>query len=360
MNNATPVRPSFASDNVAGASSEIVEAVMQAFARPARPYGADELTSLVERKLEDLFEREVSVFLVPTGTAANSLCLSVMTPPWGTVFCHAESHINTDECGAPEFFTHGAKLVTIPGPSAKLDCDALRAAANAKRGDVHATQPSCVSITQATEVGSVYSVDNIGAIGEVCKAASLRLHMDGSRFANALVTLGCTPAEMTWKAGVDALSLGATKNGAMGVEAVVLFDRTLAGELAFRRKRAGHLLSKMRLFSAQFHAYLANDLWLSNARQANLMAQRMAKGIQPVAGAELAAWPEANIVFCRLSRTLIDGLIQEGYSFYHDRWAPGVVRFVSSFATTSSDVDQLIASLRQLSASGQHDQAGRG
>lgn len=343
--------PSFASDNVAGASPEIVEAVARSLSVQAMPYGADEQTAAVERKLADLFEREVSVFLVPTGTAANSLSLSVLTPPWGTVFCHAESHVNTDECGAPEFFSNGAKLVSIPGASARLDCATLRTVSKLKRGDVHATQPSCVSITQATELGSVYSLDEIGAIGEVCKSASLRLHMDGSRFANALVTLNTTPAEMTWKAGVDALSFGATKNGAMGAEAVVLFDHSLARELAFRRKRAGHLLSKMRLLSAQFEAYLSNDLWLNNARQANLTARRLASGIRNIPGAEVLEPPQANIVFCRLDAALSDGLVQEGFGFYRDRWAPGVVRFVTSFATSTRDVDQLIRSMERLSGS---------
>ncbi|HTJ95761.1 MAG TPA: beta-eliminating lyase-related protein, partial [Pararobbsia sp.] len=248
QHSSTPRAPALAfnSDNIAGAAPEVMQAMMACMTGQASPYGADDLTAQVERKLSDIFERDVSVLLVPTGTAANALCLAAMTPPWGNIYCHPDSHINNDECGAPEFFTGGAKLVKVDGPAAKIDIDQLRALTRLKVGDVHSTQPACVSITQATEVGSVYSVDEIEAIGEVCKASSLRLHMDGSRFANALVALDASPAELTWKAGVDALSLGATKNGVPGVDAIVLFDPSLKTELAYRRKRAGHLFSKMR------------------------------------------------------------------------------------------------------------------
>ncbi len=338
----------FTSDNIAGASPEIVEAIVACSAGQASPYGADECTARVERRLAEIFEREVGVFLVPTGTAANALCLSALTPPWGSVFCHPASHVNNDECGAPEFYTSGAKLVAVDGPSAKIDVDALRRATRVKVGDVHATQPSCVSITQATEVGSVYSLAEIEALGEVCRSASVRLHMDGSRFANALVSLGCSPAQMTWKAGVDALSFGATKNGVLAAEAVVLFDASLAAQVAYRRKRAGHLLSKMRFLSAQIDAYLRDDLWLRNAREANGMARRLVAGLRPLPGVEVLGAPQANIVFCRLPAAAITGLLEAGFAFYHDRWEPGVVRFVTSFATTAADVDHLIASLSRI------------
>lgn len=340
----------FSSDNIAGASPEVIEAIVACNAGQATPYGADEYTARVERKLAELFEHEVGVFLVPTGTAANALCLSVMSPPWGSVFCHPGSHINNDECGAPEFYTNGAKIVTVDGPSAKIDVEKLAKATRVKVGDVHATQPACVSITQATEVGSVYTLDEIGAIGEVCKSSSVRLHMDGSRFANALVSLGCTPAEMTWKAGVDALSFGATKNGVLGAEAIVLFDTSLAAEMGYRRKRAGHLFSKMRFLSAQIDAYLKDDLWLRNARQANGMAQRLVSGLKQLHCVEVLGEAQSNIVFCRLPAAMIEELLKAGFSFYHDRWEPGVVRFVTSFATTAADVDNLLASMQRIAA----------
>ncbi len=336
----------FTSDNIAGASPEVVEAIVASSTGQASPYGADDLTERVERKLADIFEREVSVFLVPTGTAANALCLAAMTPPWGNIYCHPASHINNDECGAPVFFANGAKLVTVDGPAAKMDPANLGNAARSKVGDVHSTQPSCASITQATEEGSVYTLDEIGALGAVCQASSIKLHMDGSRFANALVSLGCSPAEMTWKAGVDALSFGATKNGVFAAEAIVLFDTSLAPEMGYRRKRAGHLFSKMRFLSAQIDAYLSNDRWLRNARQANGAAQHLTRGLSGLNGVEVLGASEANIVFCRLPAPTIEALLQAGFKFYHDRWAPNVVRFVTSFATTIEDVDHLLAQVK--------------
>ena len=336
------LRPAFWSDNIAGASPEVMEALAACNVGHSRPYGADELTASVERRFCDLFEREVAVLLVPTGTAANALSLATLTPPWGSVLCHPDSHVDNDECGAPEFFTGGAKLVPVDGRAGKIDADALRRAACAKVGDVHSTQPACVTITQATEVGSVYSLGEIEAIGEVCRSTGLRLHMDGSRFANALVALNRTPAEMTWKAGVDVLSFGATKNGVPAAEAIVLFDTALAREMAFRRKRAGHLFSKMRFLSAQIGAYLHDDLWLCNARHANAMAERLVRGLKRFSYIEVQGEPQANIVFCRFPRELIEALLAEGFGLYHDRWGPGVVRLVTSFATTAADVDVLL------------------
>lgn len=336
----------FNSDNIAGASPEVMQAMVASMTGQASPYGADALTARVERRLSEVFEREVGVLLVPTGTAANAICLASMCAPWGNIYCHPGSHINNDECGAPEFYTGGAKLMSVDGPSAKIDVDALRALTRVRVGDIHSTQPGCVSVTQATEVGSVYSVDEIGAIGEVCKAASIRLHMDGSRFANALVSLGCTPAELTWKAGVDALSLGATKNGVPAAEAIVLFDTSLKTEMAYRRKRAGHLFSKMRVLSAQIDAYLADDLWLRNARQANAMAKRLVEGFAKVEGVEVFGEPESNILFCKLPEAMIARLRAAGFGFYGDRWGPGVVRLVTSFETTIDDVEHLLAAMR--------------
>ncbi|MEN3112662.1 low specificity L-threonine aldolase [Uliginosibacterium paludis] len=347
-NTSRPPEKVFSSDNIAGASPAVMDALLAANAGAAIPYGGDELTARVRMRLCEVFERDVGVFLVPTGTAANALSLAAITPPWGAVLCHPASHINNDECGAPEFFMHGARLRLVDGADAKIDPVALDAVAGLKAGDVHSSQNTAVSITQATETGSVHSLDEIGQIGEICRRHALRLHMDGARFANALVSLGCTPAEMTWKAGVDVLSFGATKNGVLGAEAIVCFDRSIETELAFRRKRSGHLFSKMRLLSAQMSAYLEHDLWLANARQANAMARRLGTGLRALAGVEIMGRTEANILFCRLPQALIEGLLAEGFVFYHDRWGPGVVRLVTSWATTEADVDHLLARAQAL------------
>lgn len=247
MSTTTDVIPSnraFISDNMAGASPEIAQAVAAAAAGHALPYGNDPYTGSIRRQLSEIFERDVDVFPVSTGTAANCLGLAALTPPWGSVLCHPDSHINNDECGAPEFFTGGAKLVTVPGDDSKIDPDALHEAVRRKAGDVHSVQPTVVSISQATESGSVHTLDEIRQLATMAKDAGLRVHLDGARFANALDHLGATPAEMTWKAGIDVLSFGATKNGAMTADAIVSFDPALAAELAFRTKRAGQLASR--------------------------------------------------------------------------------------------------------------------
>jgi threonine aldolase len=339
----------FASDNVMGASPEILAAIAQANGGAQPSYGADEYSKRVEARLREIFETDLDVLLVATGSAANALSLAAMIPPWGGVLCHEEAHINQDECGAPEFYS-GGKLLTLPGAAAKLDPATLRTHSLAKMGDVHCTQPTCVSISQVTELGSVYSLDELRAIDAVCRERKFRLHMDGARFANALAALGCTPAEMTWKAGVDVLSFGATKNGALAAEAIVVFDRTLTQELAYRRKRGGHLLSKMRLIAAQMDAYLADDVWLRNARHANAMAHRLADGLRGVPGVVVHDDCDANILFCTLPKTVSDGLHAQGFHFYGDRWGHGVVRLVTSFATRGEDVDAFIATARSLSA----------
>ncbi|MER7789629.1 low specificity L-threonine aldolase [Streptomyces sp. NPDC097640] len=343
----TPSGRAFISDNMAGASPEIVRAVAAAAAGNAPPYGNDPFTDSARRKLSEIFERDVDIFPVSTGTAANCLALAALTPPWGSVLCHSDSHINNDECGAPEFFTDGAKLVTVPGDESKIDPDALGRAVRRRAGDVHSVQPSVLSISQATESGSVYTLDETRRLGVIAKDAGLRVHMDGARFANALDHLDATPAEMTWKAGIDVLSFGATKNGAMTADAIVSFDPALATELAFRAKRAGQLASKMRFHAAQLDAYLTDDLWLGNARQANAMAARRGDGLKAIPGTELLGSPQANLLFCRLPRHTTEQLLAEGYAFYHDRWAPGIVRLVTSFTHTPDDIDQLLDAVRR-------------
>ncbi|MEU2284524.1 low specificity L-threonine aldolase [Streptomyces sp. NPDC013178] len=349
----TPAARIFSSDNTAGTSPEIIEAVTAVTAvtsGPALPYGADDSTATVRRRLSEVFERDVDVLLVSTGTAANALSLAALTPPWGSVLCHRESHINNDECGAPEFYTSGAKLVPLGGHDAKIDPEELRAAARHKAGDVHSVEPSVVSVTQATETGAVYTLDEIRTLGSIAQEAGLRLHMDGARFAGAVDSLGCAPAELTWRSGVDLLSFGATKNGTMTADAIVVFDRSLTAELAFRAKRAGQLTSKMRFQAAQMDAYLRDDLWLRNAAHANAMAARLQEGLKAIPGVGLLGAADANILFCRLPQQVTEGLLAEGYAFYHDRWEPGVVRFVTSFTTTEHDVDHLVQAVSRHAA----------
>jgi threonine aldolase len=276
--------------------------------------------------------------------------LAALTPPWGSVLCHRDSHINNDECGAPEFFTGGAKLIALGGENAKIDANELQAAVHRKVGDVHSVQPSVLSLTQATETGAVYTPAEIGHLAGIAKHAGLRVHMDGARFANAVAALGCNPAELTWRAGVDMLSFGAIKNGGITADAIVVFDRSVTTALSFRAKRAGQLAAKMRFAAAQLDAYLADDLWLCNAWHANAMTARLEEGLKSIPGTRLAGTPHANILFCRLPRQVIGGLLDQGYGFYHDRWEPGVVRFVTSFATTTHDVDELVHAVRRLTA----------
>ncbi|HEY4017621.1 MAG TPA: low specificity L-threonine aldolase [Pseudonocardiaceae bacterium] len=343
----TPASHAFISDNMAGASPQIAKAVADAATGQVLPYGNDPFTENAHRKLAEIFERDVDVFPVGTGSAANGLSLAALTPPWGSVLAHPESHINNDECGAPEFFTNGAKLVSVPGPDGKIDPATLRAAVRRKAGDVHSVQPAVVSISQATESGSVHTLDEIRELAAIAKDAGLRVHMDGARFANALDHLGVSPAEMTWQAGVDVLSFGATKNGAMTADAIVSFDPSIAAELAFRTKRGGHLASKMRFHTAQIDAYLTDDLWLRNARQANAMAARLGDGLKAIPGTGLLATPQSNIVFCRMPQPVTEGLLAEGYAFYHDRWEPGIVRFVTAFSHSVEDIDHLIDSVHR-------------
>jgi threonine aldolase len=344
----------FASDNVMGASRPVLDALLAANEGPMAAYGADPVTARVERALCELFERELAISLVATGTGANALALSALVPPYGLAVCHAEAHVIDDECGAPEFFMHGAKLAGLPGPGAKLDSGTVAAYLDGLPRAVKQMPPKALTISQATECGLVYRPDEIRALADVVHARGLTLHMDGARFANALVALGCTPAEMTWKAGVDALSFGATKNGCLAAEAVIFFDPALGESMPWRRKRAGHTLSKGRLIAAQLEGYLAGDHWLANARHANAMAARLAGGLQAVPGVRLAFPVEANEVFVVLPRALDESLRAAG-AVYHpwttaslppgERVGPGesLIRLVASFATTAADVDRFLA-----------------
>ncbi|MEX2617858.1 MAG: beta-eliminating lyase-related protein [Alphaproteobacteria bacterium] len=345
----------FCSDNTAGASPEILDALSRAGRAGAMmPYGADPLSRKVEKRLAEIFDTDLTVCFVATGTAANSLALAALCPPYGAIYCHPDSHVNVDECNGPEFFTGGAKLVTVGGPDGKLDPGALEIALDQGWAGVeHHAQPAAVSLTQASEAGTVYRPDETAAIAEVCRRHGLGLHVDGARFANALATLGCAPAAVSWRAGVDVLSFGATKNGALAAEAVLFFRRDDAAGFRFRRKRAGHLVSKMRFVSAQFDAYLEGGLWLANARHANAMAARLAAGLRGIAAARFVHPVEANELFISLPVEIREGLAADGFAFYP--WpagGPECVRLVTAFDTPVDAVDAFIASARRHAGAG--------
>lgn len=342
----------FISDNALGAPPEIIAAMARANEGAQSSYGGDDITARVQAKLSKLFETEVAFFPVATGTAANSLALATLTPPHGAVICHEGAHIHTDEGGAPEFFSGGAKLVTLKGANGKLDPDTIKT--NLKRfvrGDVHHIQPATISITQATEHGTTYTPSEIAAIAKLAKAEKMSLHMDGARFANAVAHLKCTPAEATWKAGIDVMSFGLTKNGALSAEAVIFFNRERVADFEYRRKKGGHLFSKMRFLSAQFDAMLDDGLWLRLASHANTMAARLGKGIEAIAGFKLGYPVEANEVFVSLpSKQVMKALEGAGAKFYV--WEPIVdrplVRLVCSFATTEADVEAFLNAARRV------------
>ncbi|ASP34618.1 low specificity L-threonine aldolase [Labrenzia sp. VG12] len=350
----------FASDNWAGAAPAVMSALSRHNSGFAPAYGTDPLTASVAETFTRIFEREVAVYFVATGTAANSLALAAYAKPGGAIFCHRESHIQVDECNCPEFMTSGGKLVSVGGPNGKMTPEGLREAMAAfPDGVVHHGQVASVSLSQATESGTVYTLDEIAALKAVCAERSVPLHMDGARFANALTTLGCTPADMTWKAGVDVLSFGATKNGCWCAEAVVFFDLEAAKGFEYFRKRGGHLFSKSRFVAAQFDGYFEDDNWLTTASHANAMASRLADGIRSRGGR--TAWPvEANELFPILKRSQFDALQAAGALIYewpakelaHDH-APAddevCFRMVCSFATSDEDVD---AFLKVLAAVG--------
>jgi threonine aldolase len=297
-----------------------------------------------------VFEREVAVYPVISGTAANGLALATLVPPHGAVICHAESHIVVDECGAPEFFSHGAKLVGLAGRDAKIEPKAVEASlAHFEKGFVHHAQPWAISITQATERGTVYRPEEVAALSALARRNGMKVHMDGARFANALAHLKCRPADVTWRAGVDVLSLGATKGGAIGAEAVVFFDPADVRDFEYRRKKGGHLVSKMRFISAQLEAYLAEDRWLRYAALANGRARALAEGLSQLEGAELAHPVEANAVFLHLPNRTIARLREAGARFYD--WAPPeaertLIRLVAAFATPDEDIARFLAIAR--------------
>lgn len=333
----------FRSDNTSGVAPTVIAALSAANRGTDSSYGADAITERVIHRLADLFEHEVAVFPVATGTAANVLALAALTPPWGVIYCHEDAHIAIDECGGPEFYTGGAQLAPIGGEHGKITPAAIEARISGA-GIVHHPQPSAISLSQATEAGTVYTPVEIAEIAEVARRHKLGLHVDGARFANAVASLGCSPADLTWRSGVNVLSLGATKNGAMAAEAVIFFDPARAADVGYRRKRGGHLFSKMRFLSAQLDAYFADDLWLANARHANAMATRLGSGLANLPGATLRHAIEANEVFVELPDSAIRALAADGFGFH--RWgddAATCIRLVTSFATKPEDVSAFVA-----------------
>ena len=346
----------FASDNWAGAHRSIAERLLAESAGFAPAYGAGDLDRKIEARFCEIFEREVSVFFVATGTAANSLSLASVQRPGGITFCHSEAHVIEDECGAPEFFSGSARLVAVDGEAGKIDPAKLSARiANFPEDALRHGRASAVTITQATEIGTVYSLPEIGEIAAIARKRNLPLHMDGARFANALIALGATPAEMTWKRGVDMLSFGGTKNGCWCAEAIVFFNADQAREMPFIRKRAAQLFSKSRFIAAQFDAYFENGLWLDLARHSNAMADRLRAGIGASNAARLA-WPTAsNEVFAVISKNAVKTAEEKGAKFYE--WpvpaatpelvsaSETLIRLVTSFATTEADVDGFLKCL---------------
>ncbi len=343
----------FASDNGGPAAPEVMDAMMRANEGTAMPYGADPIMDRARAQIREVFQApEAEVYLVATGTAANSLALATLVQPWQTIYCHRHAHIEADECGAPEFYTGGSKLTLIDGADGKMPAAALETAISETGAvGVHGVQKGALSITNATESGTVYSPAEVAELSGIAKVHSVPTHMDGARFANALVRLGCTPAELTWKAGVDILSFGGTKNGLLGVEAVILFNPDHAWEFELRRKRGGHLFSKHRFLSAQMEAYLTDGLWLDLARKANAAADRLAAGILQIPGASLMHPVEANAVFASWPRKGHRAAQGAGAKYYHwpfDQSLEGPddeiisARLVCNWATSDADIDQFL------------------
>lgn len=342
----------FASDNWAGAHPAINERLLKESTRFAAAYGTSELDQSIEQRFNEIFEREVAVFFVATGTAANSLALASLAKPGGVTFAHSEAHVIEDECGAPDFFS-GMRMSPVEGPLGKMDPKHLRSRiARYPQDAVHHGRAAAVTMTQATETGTIYTLDEIGTMAAIAHEHGLPLHMDGARFANALVNLGATPAEMTWKRGVDVLSFGGTKNGCWCAEAIVFFEPAMSKELPFLRKRSAQLFSKSRFIAAQFEAYLQDGLWLDLARHANSMADRLRAGLDASNSAR-QAWPTtSNEVFAVIPIETMKAAHNKGAKFYdwlepHDMVEPVaeghmLIRLVTSFATEPQDVDAFL------------------
>lgn len=340
--------PQFASDNWSGMCPEALDALVRANAGHAPAYGGDDWTAAATQAIRALFATECEVFLVFNGTAANSVGLAAIVRNTDAIICSANAHISVDECGAPHFFSGGAMLRAIDVPHAKLTPEAVAAAATTPH-DVHSARPRAVSITQPTELGTVYAAAEVRAVADVAHAKGMRVHMDGARLANAIAALGCAPADVTWRAGVDVLSLGGTKNGLPFGEAIVFFDRTLADEFGRRRMQAGQLASKMRYLAAPWLGVLESGAWLKHAAHANAMARRMRDAIADVPGTRLLAPVEANGVFVDVPLRVIAGLRERGWQFYEFVGDTGI-RLMMSWDTPATAIDAFAADLRDLAS----------
>ena len=336
----------YRSDNTGRAAPEILDALLQANKGTALGYGGDDWTARLQRRYSELFETSVRVFPVATGTAANALSLAALGPSWGLVYCSEAAHINTSEANAAGFFGGGLKLMPVPGRYGRIDADALaQMLAGIQPGQSHRGQPSAVNLTQATDLGGVYRLDEVRAIAEVAKRRGLKLHMDGARFANALARLDCSPADLTWRSSIDIMSFGATKNGGALCDAIVLFNPELVEGLAIQLRRAGQVWSKMRFASAQLLAYVENGLWLRMAAASNAIAARIAAGLGDIAEVRPIAPVEANELFLELLPGAMDALERDGFQFY--RRSATLARFVCRFDATEAEADALVAALRQ-------------
>ena len=336
----------YRSDNTGRAAPEILEALIEANSGTALGYGADDWTARLQDRFSDLFETRVRVFPVATGTAANALSLAALSPSWGVVFCSAAAHINTSEANAAGFFGGGLKLAPVAGRDGRVDADELARTLTAfPPGQLHRGVPAAVNVTQATDLGAVYRLDEVRAVAAIAKANGLKLHMDGARFANAVARLGCSPAELSWRSGVDVLSFGATKNGGALCDAIVVFDPAVADGLAVQLRRAGQVWSKMRFASAQLMAYIADGLWLRLAGQSNATAARIVAAIAGVPRLKLVAPVEANEIFLELPDGVMDALEADGFQFY--RRSATLARFVCRFDVTDAEADALAAALRR-------------
>jgi threonine aldolase len=343
-------RRHFASDNYAGICPEAWAAMAEANLGHEPGYGDDAWTARAADLIRELFETDCEVFFVFNGTSANSLSLASLGQSYHSIVCHEVAHVETDECGAPEFFSNGMKVLTVAGADGKVTPAALERVAR-RRDDVHYPKPRAVSLTQATELGSVYGPDELKAIWATARSLGLRIHMDGARFANAVAELGVAPKEITWQAGVDVLCFGGTKNGMAVGEAVVFFDRELAREFDYRCKQAGQLASKMRFLSAPWVGMLKDGAWLRNARHANAMARRLEEALRGIPGVKLLHRRQANSVFAELPAPVRDGLRARGWRFY-DFIAWGGARLMCSWDTTEEDVRAFAADARDLAPAG--------
>lgn len=339
----------FRSDNAAGIAPEILASITEANVGTAIAYGHDPVTARFEARVREVFEHDSArVFPVTSGTAANALALTALCPPWGSVLCHETAHILNSEGGATSMLGGGAVMKGVPGGDFRITPDALRAAlASITWGDPHHSQPSVLSFTQPTDMGTIYPLDEITELSALARSSGLKVHLDGARIANALVALGCSPAELTWKAGVDAVSLGATKNGGLSAEAIVVFDDEAADQLVYRTKRSGHVTSKMRFQSTQLLAYLQDDLWLRLARNSNDRMVELAAGLAELP-VEFVNRPDVNMLFVRLASDAIERLVHAGLLFY--RMGPDTIRLVTSWQTTESDITTALDHFRSAVA----------